>query len=493
LSQFKEFVVLGVALIKAVSATVWVGMLLMVSIFLYAILVVRLLKQYTEEDSPDYDAETAAHWKHVMGGAYSFFCIMTLENWDPIGEAGYRHVPIILILVIIFIFFVSLAMLNLTTGIIVDSVLQSRSEMDEDGKWIKKEEDEGIILKLFDRTDDDGSGEITMDEFVTVIEACLTDPHLVAILHDLDVGTNFDAEKMFLVFDRNGGGSITRKEWYDGFVRMMGTGKPDAWQLAMLQLSVAYYGHVLEAGLSELNESVEAMISAEAAQASSYDLQFTSPRTDASPSAKSASPGQSPSTPRSGSPASPSRRSPSPAYDSESDLDENEFETIMLSLNAISTELRRYESEFDAIDPQTPRSPFPRKKNSLRPPPVSTNLKPGDFKRSSLIGIGDAPHSARSSRSDYLLKPATPLATPTEISERRRLEERRHSIDSDIDEELAEHAAMAHLRGQHIEIPPRGVAMPTPLSLWGSVETPRQTPRRTRSKELKDGFGFRKD
>ena len=39
-----RFVVLGVALIKAVSATVWVGMLLMVSIFLYAILVVRSVR-----------------------------------------------------------------------------------------------------------------------------------------------------------------------------------------------------------------------------------------------------------------------------------------------------------------------------------------------------------------------------------------------------------------------------------------------------------------
>jgi len=135
---------------------------------------------------------------------------------------------------------------------------------------------------------------------------------------------------------------------------MMGTGKPDAWQLAMLQLSVAYYGHVLEAGISELEEACEAMISAEAAASSSYDLQFSSPRTDASSNARS----MSPSTPRSGSPVSPSRRSPSPPCDSESDLDDAEFETIMLSLNAIAEDLRRYESELDVHGVRTPRGSY---------------------------------------------------------------------------------------------------------------------------------------
>merc|ERR1719161_2243879 len=95
----------------------------------------------------------------------------------------------------------------------------------------------------------------------------------------------------------------------------------------------------------------------------------------------------SPSTPRSVSP-SPGR-SPSPAHDSESDLDDDEFETIMLSLNTIAEDLRRYESELDVNGLRTPRGSTPRK----RPPQINTRppqsaaSKPRDAKRPSIHSL----------------------------------------------------------------------------------------------------------
>lgn len=78
----------------------------------------------------------------------------------------------------------------------------------------------------------------------------------------------------------------------------------------------------------------------------------------------------------------------------------------------------------------------------------------GDAKRSSLNGFGELPSTrgSLSSRSDYLLKPVhytPPMPTSGEVAEKQILRQRRDSIDSDIDEELAEHAAMASAGPAH--------------------------------------------
>merc|ERR1719409_1514581 len=103
----------------------------------------------------------------------TFIQITTLENWPDITwliiehntRVGWLFVGFILV----YILFTNMLLLNLVTGVIVDSVLQFSTPVEdkaveEESKGKKRLNKIGSLLQLAELTDEDKDGILTADE-----------------------------------------------------------------------------------------------------------------------------------------------------------------------------------------------------------------------------------------------------------------------------------------------------------------------------------------
>ena len=122
-----------------------------------------------------------------------------------------------------YIFFTVFAMLNIITGIFLETALNA-AQSDRDHRISDQLEEKDSALNqmktLFHEVDMDNSGELTLDE----LEARLTDPKLRANLASLGIETD-EAPSLFDLLDLDGSGTITIDEFLYGCMRIKGGAK----------------------------------------------------------------------------------------------------------------------------------------------------------------------------------------------------------------------------------------------------------------------------
>jgi hypothetical protein len=180
------------------------------------------------EEFPENQAEAACQILEWFGSVslsmLSLFMSATLEawpamcrlsmNWDAGGSVFY--VP----LWIIYIYFTNITLLNLITGVIVETVLQLARTDEIDAIEAQRKEKEMIrkhMIDIFKEADDDGNEEVTRHEFA---EACKKQEVLehLAVLEINPV----DAFDLFDIVDVDQSDSISIFEFMDGFGRLKG-------------------------------------------------------------------------------------------------------------------------------------------------------------------------------------------------------------------------------------------------------------------------------
>merc|ERR1712083_694434 len=121
--------------------------------------------------------------------------------------------PWLVVPVCLYIGFTIFALMNTVTGVFVESALAS-----------KKREEELFLLHtlrhLFQNTDEDGSGDISWEEFQSQLES--PEMHIFFQTIDLDLD---EAEELFTLVDIDGSGSIDPEEFVNGCIRLQGPAK----------------------------------------------------------------------------------------------------------------------------------------------------------------------------------------------------------------------------------------------------------------------------
>jgi len=201
--------------------------------------------------------------------------LLQLFSWDSIA-AVYRPLimhrgPIVFFYFVLVLLVMAIALVNLVTALMVESAL-AMAEEDKDAKkaWeaVKKKKQMEQLKTMFQDLDEDGSGELSMDE----IDGAPPD-----IMDQLvDIAGTEDIQSLFEVLDYDGGGTVGTDEFCEGVFRFKTSDKPMELgkltkQCAEILLNAREIWAVLSNDEDKLNEVKERRSFMQAARSSKVD------------------------------------------------------------------------------------------------------------------------------------------------------------------------------------------------------------------------------
>jgi hypothetical protein len=152
------------------------------------------------------------YYGSLMGTMLSLFQAMTGGvDWDDLLRPLMEEIsPLLAVVFSLYITFSVLCMMNVITGVFVESALMTaRGDKDKD---VRRQ-----IETAFACTDSDGSGKISCEEFGEALD----DPKVAECLNAIEIDPR-EAKGLFALLDANGSGDIDKEEFVMGCLRLRG-------------------------------------------------------------------------------------------------------------------------------------------------------------------------------------------------------------------------------------------------------------------------------
>jgi len=213
LPELKSLVLL---IMVSISSFMWTCFLLMLLVYMLAVYMVMMtvdsLEKTMGQDSVS-RRELQLYWGSVGSAALScFWSITGGQDWAVVitplvDETGTQVHNVVFAM---FVAFATMVLMNLVTGVFVEGA-QRLTKEDRDKDLSK------MAHKVFRAVDDDGSSEISKEEFNRHIKDGKLDGYLAAV--DLDVTA---ADNLFELLDRDHTDSIDVIEFIEGCLRLRG-------------------------------------------------------------------------------------------------------------------------------------------------------------------------------------------------------------------------------------------------------------------------------
>eukprot|EP00927_Polykrikos_kofoidii_P007995 TRINITY_DN13301_c0_g1_i2.p1 TRINITY_DN13301_c0_g1~~TRINITY_DN13301_c0_g1_i2.p1 ORF type:complete len:922 (-),score=136.05 TRINITY_DN13301_c0_g1_i2:38-2803(-) len=134
-------------------------------------------------------------------------------DWNDLHLALAEVSPWLSLVLVMYVSFVVFAMMNVVTGVFVESALASAKE-DRECEVLKQ------VRRLFSMSDADSDGKITWEEFVGQLRSPGMDKYFSAL--DIDIS---EASALFLLLDADESGEIDMEEFVMGCLRLRGPAK----------------------------------------------------------------------------------------------------------------------------------------------------------------------------------------------------------------------------------------------------------------------------
>mmetsp|Transcript_29128 Transcript_29128/g.62160 ORF Transcript_29128/g.62160 Transcript_29128/m.62160 type:complete len:512 (+) Transcript_29128:1-1536(+) len=220
LRVFSELRVLIQVMVDSLRSLFWTLLLLLVFLYVFAVLMVNLMVDY--QDVPLGDAYTSGDLFGSVGSTMlTLFQIMTLDEWAsfiarPLLDAGLGSMVALLIF---FLCFTTFAVLNIVTGVFVDSTATATMRDEEAMAKASIAEQNSLVKRLkyfFEAIDTDDSGTLTYDEFEAVVS---NSKELRENLAYLSLGPR-EVRGLFRMLDVDGGGEVSIDEFIFGCLNM---------------------------------------------------------------------------------------------------------------------------------------------------------------------------------------------------------------------------------------------------------------------------------
>jgi len=243
---FRELRMMLHSILRSFKSLTWAMLVLAMTFYIFGISLTQGTIDYCNSRAAWSDSETddlRTRFGTLDRSVLSLFQAMSngiswgelLTALDPL-HAAYRF------MFLLFVSFATFAVVNIVTGIFVDSAMQTSQEDREiviQEEVYSKENYMDSMQKVFEEMDTDGSGAINLTEFQDAIE----DERMVAYFNALGLDIT-DAQTLFVLLDRDQTGSIDIEEFLLGCLRLKGEAR--SLDMAKLMYESEYVVHNVE-------------------------------------------------------------------------------------------------------------------------------------------------------------------------------------------------------------------------------------------------------
>lgn len=226
---FRELRMMVSGMMNSAMAFTWLLILMLFVMFVCAVFITHGVTDYKEvlyKSGKDYNSETRFlddKFGSILKSIYTLFLLISGgQNWGDYNDALWKVSRMSSFVLVMYIAFVTFAILNIVTGIFVDlSIKAADDDSDfktlEDGEKQKKSIE--AFCKVFRDADADGSGHLSLEEFETHVH----NPNVQAYFKFIGLDIEFySPAKIFNLLDFTRGNAIELNEFVSGLSRFRG-------------------------------------------------------------------------------------------------------------------------------------------------------------------------------------------------------------------------------------------------------------------------------
>jgi voltage-gated sodium channel len=218
LRLFAELRTIVQSIVGSLKPLFWTAVLLFMIIYVLGICLTQAVhtrRMEMKEDNEPIPEAIEKFWSTLTRSVFSLFEAITGGvDWDDVCRPLIETVGVVVgLLFCIYILFTVLAMLNVVTGVFIDSVMSNATKAKEQATI-------SHVQHLFHRLDMQHQGEITWDMF----ETCLQEKEMQEFFKTIDVDIE-QAKSLFELLDLDESGSVDINEFMDGCLRIWAPAK----------------------------------------------------------------------------------------------------------------------------------------------------------------------------------------------------------------------------------------------------------------------------
>jgi len=213
----------------------WTVLLLMMLMYLVGVYLTQLTSDHRvsleDPDAPAQQDGTYRFFGSLGSAMLALYQVITGGlNWHLLADPLMNEIsPWLVILLGLYIAFSLFALMNVVTGVFVESALAT-AKNDRDRFLLE------FVRKLFMEVDKDASGSITWEEF----SSCLASKEMQLYFEAFDLDIQ-EAKSLFILLDLDESGEVEFEEFVNGCFRLRGPAK--ALDLAMLVTNLNRWCH----------------------------------------------------------------------------------------------------------------------------------------------------------------------------------------------------------------------------------------------------------
>lgn len=219
---FRELALLALLIVDSMCSLLWALLLLIMVIYVFAIWFTLQASDFLKEGRNDYMA-TEVHRQFGSLGRTVYSLVQAMlggVSWGVVSDALFAVDWFTAGLFFFYISFCVLAVLNIITGVFVDNAFETarmqreflvQKEMELREKYIVS------MRALFEQMDADHSGSITLDE----VQASFEDSRVQCYFQALGLDPE-DLERLFMLLDDDKSGELNLDEFLSGCLRLKG-------------------------------------------------------------------------------------------------------------------------------------------------------------------------------------------------------------------------------------------------------------------------------
>jgi Ca2+-binding EF-hand superfamily protein len=215
------------AIINSFVSLMWALLMIFLIIYMFSIIFQNAVANYFATATTDEELTRAGLMQEYFGGLWetmiSLFCSITGGNdWMTYAERIRWLGEHYFIIYMFYVGFCLVGLLNVVTGIFVDSAVCTRTE-DEVVESFKEDQRRTYdkLREIFKEADGDGDSQMTLEEFKMLMS---TNSGVKAYLSGLEIDPT-EALSIFTLIDTDGSNKVDIKEFVDGIFKLKGHAK----------------------------------------------------------------------------------------------------------------------------------------------------------------------------------------------------------------------------------------------------------------------------